>query len=75
MAARTGVLLLVMDARLPVMVGDDQRLAMEAGVRLRAATAEELPVAAVHRTEAVDHMVAADMVDMGGRIALDFFPA
>lgn len=69
--------LLVMGARLRVMAGDDQLLALAAAIRPRAATVEEHRMEAVDRTAAVvGHMVAADRtVDMGGRIALDFSPA
>jgi hypothetical protein len=57
------------------MVGDDQRRALAEVIRLRAATVEALRMAAAHRTAEADRTEAADMVDIGGRIALDFFPA
>ena len=72
-----GALLLAMDVRPRVMAEDDRRPALAAVIRLRAATAEERRMAVVHRTaEAEGRTVAAEgTVDMGGRIALDCFPA
>jgi hypothetical protein len=59
-----------MDVLLRVTAEDGQLLASAAVIRLRAATVEG------HRTEAADRTEAVEVtVDMGGRIALDFFPA
>lgn len=74
-AARTGVRLLVMGVRLRVTVVGDQRLALAAAIRRRAATVEELRMEAVRRTAAGRMVAAEGTADMGGRIALDFFPA
>jgi hypothetical protein len=74
-ALTAGVLRLVMAAPPRVTAGDDQRLALAEAIRLRAATVEELRMAAVRRTAVVDRTEAAGTVDMGGRIALGYFPA
>ena len=74
-AARTGVRFLVMDDRPRVTAVDDQRPAMAEVIRRRAATVEAFRMEAERHTAAGRMVAAEGTVDMGGRIALDFFPA
>jgi hypothetical protein len=69
---------LTVDARLRVMAADVLLRATVVGIRRRlAAMAVEDPRTAAARRMAADPRTAAAVVaaDMGGRMALDFFPA